>query len=372
MWTITVEDDGYYTSAGMVGGKIRDTNPKKVKGKNIGKKNETSPFQQALAEATSQWTEKLHNGLTTEKENAVCAEEGKKFYSVMLAKKHGDTELTPQMFREGIYVQPKLDGIRGVFQRDEVYSRHGKPFYTVDHISRALEPLFAKYGTAILDGELYNHKLHDNFSKLQGMIMKKNISIEELLQIQDVVKLYVYDAISIDSGAKESQVFSQRYSALTCALREFGLGGYDSPVVLVDTYKVNNEEEIDVLYDRFLEEGYEGQMIRLEDKYYNKRTDALLKRKTFVDEEFRIISINEGKGDRAGIAGGITCMTSTGAQFNSNIKADHDRCYNLLVNRDKYIGLQGTLKFFHKSNDGIPRFPFLIKIRDNSGMEVPF
>ena len=71
------------------------------------------------------------------------------------------------------YIQPKLDGVRCLFTAKGAISRANNQFMNVDHIEQALKPFFAKNPTAILDGELYNHGLKDDFEKIISLVKKK-------------------------------------------------------------------------------------------------------------------------------------------------------------------------------------------------------
>ena len=70
------------------------------------------------------------------------------------------------------YIQPKLDGVRCVFTKDGAYSRTGKEFKNVDHIKKDLKVVFNRYPNLILDGELYNHGLKDDFEKIISLVRK--------------------------------------------------------------------------------------------------------------------------------------------------------------------------------------------------------
>ena len=85
----------------------------------------------------------------------------------------------PIDYSKPTFIQPKLDGVRCVIQAELVkiihedyvvlvtaYSRTGKEWKNIDHILKQLKPFFAKYPNVILDGELYNHDLRDNFEKI--------------------------------------------------------------------------------------------------------------------------------------------------------------------------------------------------------------
>jgi hypothetical protein len=59
-------------------------------------------------------------------------------------------------------------------------------------------------------------------------------------------------------------------------------------------------EALDTWYEQWLEKGYEGQIIRIDGPYEQKRTKLLLKRKEFVDSEFVVLDILEGVGNASG------------------------------------------------------------------------
>jgi hypothetical protein len=94
-----------------------------------------------------------------------------------------------------------------------------------------------------------------------------------------------------------------------------------------------------------------------------------LKRKTFQDEEYRIISVEEGRGNKSGMAGYMHLEKKDGVQFRSNIKGTHEFLKNLFISRETIVGKWATCQFFNLTPDGIPRFPYVIKIRDGEGVD---
>ena len=81
----------------------------------------------------------------------------------MLAHKYDDSRVD---WDQPVYIQPKLDGVRCLFTKNGAYSRTGKQFMNLRHIEIALKPFFDQQPDVILDGELYNHKLKNDFEKL--------------------------------------------------------------------------------------------------------------------------------------------------------------------------------------------------------------
>jgi DNA ligase-1 len=125
---------------------------------------------------------------------------------------------------------------------------------------------------------------------------------------------------------------------------------------------VKNEKELMERYEEYVELGYEGQMLRTDSLYENKRSKSLLKHKSFIDEEYTIIDICEGEGNRAGTAGYMVFETSDGKPFKSNVKGTWEETAEMLKNKKKLIGKEATIKYFNLTPDGIPRFPYVINI----------
>ena len=99
--------------------------------------------------------------------------------------------------------------------------------------------------------------------------------------------------------------------------------------------------------------------------YENKRSTSLLKRKEFVDAEYKVVDIEIGNGNRSGTAKHLVCYCpKTQRTFNSNIKGNFDYLKEIYDNRKEYIGQMATIKYFQLTPDGIPRFPYAISFRN--------
>jgi ATP-dependent DNA ligase len=109
-------------------------------------------------------------------------------------------------------------------------------------------------------------------------------------------------------------------------------------------------------------DGYEGQMVRANAAYEFKRTRSLLKRKDFLEEEFVILGVTEGEGNKTGWAASMQFKTKEGKDFNSNVKGSREHLKDLWEKRAELVGKTATVKFFKPTPDGIPRFPYVIKI----------
>jgi DNA ligase-1 len=134
--------------------------------------------------------------------------------------------------------------------------------------------------------------------------------------------------------------------------------------VVVSTEQVDNENDLMAYYEDYVNMGYEGQIIRLDEKYENKRSGNLLKHKSFIDEEYTILDIIEGIGNKTGMVGSFVFQNKEGEIFNSSPKFNWEVCKEMWDNRNELIGKEATVKYFNLTPNNIPRFPYVIAIRD--------
>ncbi len=349
-WTIEVEGDSFRTIEGQQDGKLSTSKPTVCFGKNEGQSNETTPELQAEFEAKRKWDKQLKKSFTTDIDQVDKVES---YYHPMLAHKYKDHK---DDVKYPVYVQRKSDGARCVITRHGAFSRHGEPWLTIPHILNALKPIFKLYPHAIFDGELYNHQLHDDFNKIMSLIKRKRPTIDDLFESEEKVQFHCYDCPKI-STLNEKDNFLIRYKEMASVLK-------DVPFIqIVDTYKVDDEEEMMKWYQKFLDEGYEGLMVRQDKPYTNRRTKNLLKVKPMEAEEFKILDIREGKGNKSGMAAHADFATKQGKRFTGNIKGTHEYLTQLLKERDDVLGKQATVQFQNYTPDGIPRFPYMITVR---------
>ena len=115
----------------------------------------------------------------------------------------------PVDWSEKVFLQPKLDGVRCIFTKDGAYSRTGKEFKNVRHITYDLQDFFSKHPFAVLDGELYNHALNNDFEKIISLVRKQKPTEDDMRNAQHLVQYHVYDTIA------EGPVYEQRFNWLT-------------------------------------------------------------------------------------------------------------------------------------------------------------
>jgi DNA ligase-1 len=346
-WTIEVDGNKFRTHYGQIDGAIQITEWTVCEGKNTGKKNATSNEDQAVKEAKATWKKKKESGYF-EKINDI---DGVSFTEPMLAKNYDDYK---DELKYPIYSQPKLDGIRCVVKKDGMWSRNGKSIVSAPHVLVALKPFFDKFPNAILDGELYADKFANDFNAICSLVKKTKPTPEDLVESATNIQYWVYDWIV-------SKTFSDRNADITTYLTN------NNVVRRVPTHLVDTITHLNELYEKYVVEGYEGQMVRTDGPYENKRSKCLLKRKEFKDSEFKILDIVEGVGNKSGMAGHMVFKNHKDIEFHSNIKGDRTYLRELLTNKNKLIGKSATVKYFNLTpGDELPRFPYVVNIdREN-------
>jgi len=350
-WQIKTQGNSFYTIEGQVDGKLTTSRPTLCESKNEDKSNSTTSEEQAIQEAYRKWKKKQENGYNPDIEKI---DSTPSFYKPMLAFKFAEYK---EDIKYPVFVQRKSDGARCIMTRLGAWTRNGKEWVTVPHIREALKSYFQKFPNAILDGELYTHKLRNDFNKMMSLVKKTKPSLQDLFDAEEMVEYHIYDAPVIN-GLTEKAPFFDRYQNLAVHLSDVKY------IHIVDTYIVNNEEEMTEYYNKFLDEGYEGLMIRMNAPYQNKRTKYLLKVKPEEDEEFTIIGIRHGKGNKSNMAAHADFLTKNGKPFTANIKGTHEYLKELLQKREEVVGLKATVKFQNYTPTGIPRFPYMIAVRN--------
>lgn len=343
-WTVEVEDNKYRTIFGQVDGKIQTTKWTVCEGTNAGRANERNPEEQALFEAEALWKKKKDSGYF----ESIKDVDSFTFIEPMLAKNFDDYKHDTYF---PVYSQPKLDGIRCIVTKNGMFSRNGKPIVSCPHILAELEMFFHFYPEAILDGELYCDKLNNDFNKICSLVKKTKPNEKDISESARAIQYWIYDVVRRDT-------FKNRLLWLIGHITE------GKSIRLVDTNLCSTKRELDELYGFYLDQGYEGQMVRTDCKYEHKRSKGLLKRKEFQDKEYTILDIIEGEGNKTGMAGAMVFKNEDGIEFNSNIKGNREYLTEIWNDRESYKGKRATVKFFNLTPAQIPRFPYVIGIRD--------
>lgn len=347
IWEKEIVANKHRTHSGIKDGEIVVSEWTECLEKNIGKKNYLTAENQALAEASADWQKKKDKGYKAD----INAVDDFTFFEPMLAKVYQDykDEVTFP-----VYVQPKLDGLRLIASKDGLYTRNGKEYKSIPHIWTALKPLFDYNPKYVFDGEVYADKFANDFNKICSLAKKTKPTPEDLTEAEKYIEYHIYDF------PFWGDVFSKRMEQLGKVLKFCK----SKHICQVQTKIANDHAEVDSHYEDYVSQGYEGLMVRLDANYETKRTKVLLKYKEFKDDEYEIMDVVEGIGNRSGGAGAIVCKNKDNSTFNSNIKGNREFCRQMLLNKKDYIGKMATIQFFNLTVDGVPRFPYFLRVRD--------
>ena len=265
----------------------------------------------------------------------------------------------PIDYSKPVFIQPKLDGVRCLIQLENnvvtAYSRTGKKWKNIAHIIMDLIPFFEKYPNVILDGELYNHDLKDDFEKIISLVRKTKPTDEDRVESAEMVQFHCYDTIM------EHMSYDQRNEFINQSLMLI------PSVHIVDTNRVfKHEEALNIHHDANLANGYEGSILRTNDVYKCGRSWSLRKFKDFSDAEATIIGYLDGKGKRTGTLGKFIMQDDEGIEFGCppGKGYTYKDLADMLDNISDYIGQRATFTFFERTKAGSYRHPLFKCIRN--------
>lgn len=297
-------------------------------------------WEQAIATAQSKWNHKheRENYQTSRKEENIMPT----IYP-MLAKTfdHGKHLIFP------LYIQPKIDGIRCLARWKEgqvfLYSRTGCPFFGLDKIRNDLMIFLKNNQDIVVDGELYSDKM--SFEELSGYCRRK-----KTIPSDQKVIYHVFDVVLPQKSFQKRLTFFP-------PIRE--------TIYQVPTEEVDNLEQVKENLMYWIQNGYEGIILRNKDGFYEEghRSWNLQKYKLFQEEEFMITGYTEGTGRELGLVI-WQCVTTDGKVFSVRPKGGYDTREKLFQEAEKYIGKKLTVIFQEYTKENIPRFPVAKAIRE--------
>jgi len=273
----------------------------------------------------------------------------------MLAHKLDESKID---WSKPVYMQPKLDGVRCLFTKDGAFSRTGKQFMNVQHIEKMLKHFFNEKPDVILDGELYNHDLRNDFEKIISLVRKQKPTDEDRAEAHEMIQYHVYDY----TNTLMNNVVNYKYRLhqLTCS------DIYCWSVQYVKTRRVPTPAMTKVVHQEFLDLGYEGSILRTDTPYKHGRSWGLMKFKDFHDAEATIIGYEAGKGKRVGTIGKFLMEDDNGIKFGCPPGKGYTYAdmTNMLENVHDYIGKEATFTYFERTKAGSYRHPLFKTLRN--------
>ncbi len=377
---------------GIEGGKITRSIPTYFsEGAFEGRANQRNSFQQALIYARAQFLKRKEKGGTERKSASkkLTGNPGTIMYFPMLAKPFKDGE---KYIKYPIYVQPKLDGVRcvsflkkknGGAENVVMYSRSKKEFPSMDYLKEALYPylndLFDEETdqSIYLDGELYKHG--KKFQDISGESRNEKKRPDSENNSDNSNEYHIYDCfypleLDIIYESRKEQL-----DEIFTTMKENNDTDAEKVIKSVETTLANDRKEVDSIFKKFVEEKYEGAILRNINGTYlanAQKTGAFMRSKNLVKmkkkftDEFEIVGYTCGKRGKDKNALIWIAQTKNKVQFDVTPKdITYKERYKLYKDckkhfDDKYLGLMLSVEYEDLSKNGVPQHAKAIGIRD--------
>lgn len=346
---------------GLQGGKKITSQQSILEGKNIGKSNETSPYEQACSEAQSRWKYQIDKGYAENISDIKMGDE-RELFLPMLAQRY---DKAGHKIKWPAYIQQKYDGTRTLARKEDgkvtLWSRKGKVFNVPKEIIAELELILEE--DEVLDGEIYKHEWRapsgdPDFQRIISATKKWN-------KDTPLLEYHVYDV------PDATLTFQDRFvnSSLIQRIKESN----SSRIKIAETILCHNESEALDIYESWINAAvaYEGAMLRNTKGLYlfDHRSDDLQKIKPLDDAEFKIVGAKEGTGSDTGTAI-FKCLAENGKIFEAKPTGSRESRQEYWSNLDNYIGQWLTVQFNGRTNDNLPRFPRGVKLRPEWDLDL--
>jgi DNA ligase-1 len=286
-------------------------------------------------------------------------------FDVQLAKDGKDCKKAKEIIEKGVFLSPKFDGYRclAVIENNHVtlFSRNGTVYDNFPTIEESLLKAFPNQNL-VLDGEI----MSDDFQAMQSSAFASKRGTT----VGDVV-FYTFDTIDFDEWTTKKFVEkkSERYKKLVNLAML-----YPDNIQLVVQDLVFDMATVLTAETNYINLGFEGAMTCPDIPYYlGKRSNKLLKWKTFKSEDCEIIGFYEGKDDTKHVGrmggfilkqeNGLTCECGSGF-------SDEDRDY-IWNNQSEFLGRIVEVKYQEKTQHDIMRFPVFRRYRNDKSGEAP-
>jgi DNA ligase-1 len=365
-WQVSTQGDQIIVEHGVLGG-VTSVSKRLALPKNIGRANETTGPQQAQLEAQAMWQHKRDRkySLTVEDAQEDLALPMLALDLEKVIGKKGPKQKDPNsLFPADL--QRKFDGNRSKARWNEegtavlLESRSGKLWTATPHINAALEKIMPK--DAEFDGELYYH----------GWTLQKITSrAKKAHDDTHLLQFWIYDMPVI--GGADDLPWHQRNNNLE---HQASLWGHEeSPsygaIEWVETVTVFTYDEATALHDKWVQEGYEGAIIRRPDGVYDfgNRSRDLIKLKVFQDAEFQIIGFKAEEGQDEPLVVWECKNDTNDLTFHTRPKGTHEDRAILYRTADSYVGEMLTVRFFNRTPDGLPFLPIGHAVRPTEDMD---
>lgn len=236
---------------------------------------------------------------------------------------------------QGFLVSEKFDGVRAVWDGQQLRFRSGRDITAPDWFVQALPQ-------HPLDGELWLG--HGQFDQLSGVVRQQRPP-----EAWRQVRYMVFDAPG-QGGA-----FEARWQALQSVIETA-----QQPWLLrVEQIRVDTVPALQQRLDAVVRDGGEGLVLHRADALWQAgRTQALYKLKPEPDAEAQVVGHLPGKGRYEGMTGALQVRTPEGVAFASGSGlSDAQR------RKPPEVGSWVTYRYRDRTPQGVPRFATFVRAR---------
>jgi len=251
-------------------------------------------------------------------------------------------------------VQPKYDGDRARALRLPngnfcLLSSEENLIFGVPHILKTLNSLSLPQHLE-LDGELYHHQMPH--ATINGIISRT----KELHPDFEKISYCIFDLISDEPQAKRLLRLGDLFK------------NPSHPLQLAPFHLCYSLDDVLRTYDDFLEQGYEGIIVRhYAAPYVRKRSTQMLKFKPKREDCYPIVGYKEEisiDGTPKNRLGALICKTDS-CEFSVGSGLTDDQRHYLWSIRDSLPGMYARVQYQHTLPSGSPRFPVFISVFKN-------
>lgn len=286
----------------------------------------------------------------------------------MLAKQV-DKVTNTKIFDKEWYASRKIDGLRALIYMGTDGELHtasrGATNYDAAMYeilsNKTLIQIFKENSGLIMDGECYHHGM--SLQQLNSVARTQKTAVD-----YEILQFYWYDIIDTNSTFDERWAYmndiKDQYNLSFDPNKEFT--DKELRIQFVPQVLISGYDNMIKLHNDYVEEGWEGLVIRDPDKVYrpNGRTNDMIKIKVYKSEDFLVTGYELGLRGSEDMV--FICQTKEGKEFKAKPLGDRLQKEEYVENFDSlYKNHTGECKFFYYSDDNIPLQPCFKAFRDD-------
>ena len=227
--------------------------------------------------------------------------------------------------------------------------------------NKTLIQIFKENSGLIMDGECYHHGM--SLQQLNSVARTQKTAVD-----YEILQFYWYDIIDTNSTFDERWAYmndiKDQYNLSFDPNKEFT--DKELRIQFVPQVLISGYDNMIKLHNDYVEEGWEGLVIRDPDKVYrpNGRTNDMIKIKVYKSEDFLVTGYELGLRGSEDMV--FICQTKEGKEFKAKPLGDRLQKEEYVENFDSlYKNHIGECKFFYYSDDNVPLQPCFKAFRDD-------